>query len=166
MLPFIAGSSTLPEALKKFSRPWTPTHNKRSKTVRVRSADSGKVHLHLLCTCMCTLHIPVILYSWKISQENNFAKPSYIPYFLEILPHLKLLLPSKSHHMFQPTHPNKRRPRNLAAWYGVDNVICMRTRILYVHTIRLITEAVYTKSRLGQECVELLYKSLQNILVE
>ena len=36
---------------------------------------------------------------------------------------------SKCRRIAQPTHPNKRRPRNLAAWYGVDNDICMRTRI-------------------------------------
>ena len=43
---FCAGSSSVPEPLKKFSQPWTPTLFKRSKTVRVRS-DNGKVEMHV-----------------------------------------------------------------------------------------------------------------------
>ena len=38
-----------------------------------------------------------------------------IPYFLEISPH------------FQANHPNKRRPRNLAAWQRVPRYIRMHT---------------------------------------
>ena len=47
---FPSGSSTLPEALRKFSRPWTPVQYNKSKTVRVRSADSGKVR-------ECKMHV-------------------------------------------------------------------------------------------------------------
>ena len=53
-----------------------------------------------------------------------------VPYFLEISPHLEIPPPSKCRRIVQPTHPNKRRPRNLATWYGVDNDICMCTRII------------------------------------
>ena len=51
--------------------------------------------------------------------------------------------------MFQPAHPNnyKRRPRNLTAWYGVDDDIRMRTRILCAYKFnRLIIEDVYARA--------------------
>ena len=81
-----------------------------------------------------------------IYVNQEYMRIHCIPYFLEISPHLEIPPPSKCCRIFQPTHPNKRCPWNLAAWYGVDNDISMHMRILYVHTNRLITEAVYARA--------------------
>ena len=56
-----------------------------------------------------------------------------IPYFLEISPHLEIPSVLKSHCIFQPTHPNKRRPRNLATCYGVDKDISTHTSIMHAY---------------------------------
>ena len=40
----------------------------------------------------------------------------HIPYLLEISPHLEIPPPSKCRRIYLLTRPNKRRPRNLAAW--------------------------------------------------
>ena len=38
------------------------------------------------------------------------------PYFLEILPHLEILLPLKCRRIFQPIHPNKHCPASANKW--------------------------------------------------
>ena len=69
--------------------------------------------------------------SFRLFSKVCMIRPRVqVPYFLEISPHLEIPPPSKCHRIFQPTHPNKRCSWNLAAWYGVDNNICMRTRIV------------------------------------
>ena len=58
----------------------------------------------------------------------------HVPYFLEISPHLKILLPSKCHRMFLPTRPNKCCPRDLAplhvkGWWQHMSVYAHYTRL-------------------------------------
>ena len=54
----------------------------------------------------------------------------HVPYFLEILPHLEIPLPSESRCIFQLAYPNKCHPRNLTTWYGVANDLRMCTHII------------------------------------
>ena len=49
----------------------------------------------------------------------NYAACLYVPYFLEISPHLEIPPPSKSRRTHKEVGSNKRRPRNLAAWKRV-----------------------------------------------
>ena len=83
--------------------------------------------------------------SYTVNITPHICTSGKVLYFLKISPHLEIPLPSKCCRIFQPTHLNKRRPRNLTAWYGLDKIsVC--TRALYVHTNRLITEAVYARA--------------------
>ena len=63
---------------------------------------------------------------WKFSSGENFQL--YSIYRIS----LKSRHTSKSRRprgIFQLAHPNKHRPQNVAAWYGVDNYLRMRTII-------------------------------------
>ena len=61
-----------------------------------------------------------------------------IPYFLEILLHFEIPLPSKSRRI---THPYKYRPRTLATRYEIYVHVC--TGALYVRANGLTINAVY-----------------------
>ena len=68
-----------------------------------------RIELELLCvTALSTVCIIIILLCHDIEL--------CIPYFLEISPHLEIPPPSKCRCIYLPTRPNKRRPRNFAAW--------------------------------------------------
>ena len=59
----------------------------------------------------------------------------HVLHFLEILPHLEIPQPSKSHCIFQPTHLNKCRPQNLATqrhMYVHAHYTCIQTDAVYV----------------------------------
>ena len=64
----------------------------------------------------CTLHVYIHVHYFCISMHIIIlSRVHKIPYFLEISPHLEIPPPSKCRRVFQPTHPNKRCPQNLAA---------------------------------------------------
>ena len=63
----------------------------------------------------------------------------HLLYFLEISPYLKIPPPLKYRHIFQPTHPNKRHPQNLTAWYRVDNNMRMHMRIILLKLCRCVS---------------------------
>ena len=92
---------------------------------------------------------------------------SQLPYFLEILLHLKIPSSSKSCRIFQLAYPNKCHPRNLAAWYVVDNdlryahahythiqiglylKLCMRVRVNLCRRCPRIIPAWYSTLKLN-----------------
>ena len=57
-----------------------------------------------------------------------------VPYFLEISPHLKILLHSKCRSMVLPTHLNKRCPQDLAPLHAKGRQQCT---CAYAHYTRL-----------------------------
>ena len=44
------------------------------------------------------------------------------------------------------THPNKHRPRNLTAWYGIDKISVCACALYVPDTNRLIAEAMYARA--------------------
>ena len=71
---------------------------------------------------------------------------SHIPYYLEISLHLEILLPSKCRRIHLPTRPNNAALEISPHGKG-STAIFICAWAFYVHTTRLIIEAVYMRVR-------------------
>ena len=81
--------------------------------------------------------------------------PTRALYFLEISLHLKIPPPSNCCHMFLRTHPNKRRPQNLAAW-STATCIYICARIICAYKLAYYWSSVRRSPSLKSSCLRIV----------